>query len=471
MRTASGRGRGGRAARLPRAAQRTVGAVREWARARARTAPGAGPLAAARSADRPVSTPESQAARRGQEERPRVWRRRGWHRRRHVGSRRGRTLVGDIGPAAGSGDRAGRERDWLRSARTYRMALTNALLYELTDSRDRPCRRSRRPFRSSQGFSRRRAGSILDSRHSGRRRQQRCRLPHCPDDPQGGRSVEGEAGCPRSSDGNHGHHRRRSRRERRCSSRRAPTRWCTPLAEEIERHFASLSWRSRLRAFVHGLLNRARSPHRLAVGSLDAADALEQGLDRYEELELSAAATSFERASQADPLSPLPVAWRSRVARLMRKDVEATQLARQAVSLISDETTESERHFVAGRRRRVEPRSGRRRRALSGARRSAPGRSRRPRRTRRVSGSQRSERGGDQELPSGVGAEGPSRTASRRALSSLHASEQPDCRASTRSNGAHGISRDGRAGGRGAGALLSHGVIAQGKREPIERKR
>ena len=30
----------------------------------------------------------------------------------------------------------------------------------------------------------------------------------------------------------------------------------TPLAEEIERHFASLSWRSRLRAFVHGLLNR-----------------------------------------------------------------------------------------------------------------------------------------------------------------------------------------------------------------------
>jgi tetratricopeptide (TPR) repeat protein len=120
----------------------------------------------------------------------------------------------------------------------------------------------------------------------------------------------------------------------------------TPLAEEIERHFASLSWRSGLRAFVHGLVTRTAGSNRLAVNSLDAADALEQGLDRYEELELSAAATSFERASQADPLSPLPVAWRSRVARLMRKDVEATQLARQAVSLISDETTESERHFV-----------------------------------------------------------------------------------------------------------------------------
>ena len=119
-----------------------------------------------------------------------------------------------------------------------------------------------------------------------------------------------------------------------------------PLAEEIEGYVASASWRSRLTAFVHGILNRARSPHRLAVGSLDAADALEQGLDSYEELELSAAASSFERASQADPLSPLLVAWRSRVAHLRRRDVEATQLARQAVSLISDETSESERHFV-----------------------------------------------------------------------------------------------------------------------------
>jgi tetratricopeptide (TPR) repeat protein len=119
-----------------------------------------------------------------------------------------------------------------------------------------------------------------------------------------------------------------------------------PLAEEIERYVESASWRSRLTALVHGILHRARSPHALAVGSLDAADALERGLDRYEELEVSAAAGSFERASQADPLSPLLAAWRSRVARLMRRDVEATQLARQAVSLISDETSESEWQFV-----------------------------------------------------------------------------------------------------------------------------
>jgi tetratricopeptide (TPR) repeat protein len=119
-----------------------------------------------------------------------------------------------------------------------------------------------------------------------------------------------------------------------------------PLAEEIERHVAGTSWRLRLTAYVHGLMNGARSSQRLAVGSLDAADAIEQGLDRYEELELSAAASSFERASQADPLSPLPVAWRSRMARLMRRDVEAMQLARQALGLLSPETPESERHFV-----------------------------------------------------------------------------------------------------------------------------
>ncbi len=118
-----------------------------------------------------------------------------------------------------------------------------------------------------------------------------------------------------------------------------------PLAGEIEQYVASVSWRSRLTAFVHRLLNRTPH-HRLAVGSLDAADAFEQGLDRYQELEISTSASSFERASQADPLSPLPVAWRSRVARLMRRDVEAVQLARQAVSLFSDATSETDRHFV-----------------------------------------------------------------------------------------------------------------------------
>jgi serine/threonine protein kinase/Tfp pilus assembly protein PilF len=118
-----------------------------------------------------------------------------------------------------------------------------------------------------------------------------------------------------------------------------------PLADEIEHYVASASWRSRVTAFVHRLLNR--TPHqRLAVGSLDAADAFEQGLGQYEELEISTSASSFERASQADPLSPLPVAWRSRVARLMRRDVEAVQLAREAVSRLSTETSESARHFV-----------------------------------------------------------------------------------------------------------------------------
>jgi tetratricopeptide (TPR) repeat protein len=117
------------------------------------------------------------------------------------------------------------------------------------------------------------------------------------------------------------------------------------LADEIEQYVASVSWRSRFTAFIHSVLSRTPH-HRLAVGSLDAADAFEQGLDRYEELEISTSASSFERASQADPLSPLPVAWRSRVARLMRRDVEAVQLAREAVGRLSNATSESDRHFV-----------------------------------------------------------------------------------------------------------------------------
>ena len=118
-----------------------------------------------------------------------------------------------------------------------------------------------------------------------------------------------------------------------------------PLANEVEQYVAGMSWRSRITAFVHRFLNRTPD-HRLAVASLDAADAFEQGLGRYEELEISTAASFFERASTGDPLSPLPVAWRSRVARLMRKDVEAVQLAREAVGRLSNQTSETDRHFV-----------------------------------------------------------------------------------------------------------------------------
>ena len=96
-----------------------------------------------------------------------------------------------------------------------------------------------------------------------------------------------------------------------------------PLVEGIERHVARLSWRARLTEFLHRSWNRASSPHPLPVSTLDAAAAFEHGVDRYEELEFSSAATFFDSGSKEDPLSPLLVAWRSRVASILRKDVEA----------------------------------------------------------------------------------------------------------------------------------------------------
>ena len=73
-----------------------------------------------------------------------------------------------------------------------------------------------------------------------------------------------------------------------------------PLADEIEQVHCGARPGDPLTAFVHRLLNRTPH-HRLAVGSLDAADAFEQGLGRYEELEISTSASSFKQASLADP--------------------------------------------------------------------------------------------------------------------------------------------------------------------------
>ena len=114
---ASGGRRGDRAARLPRHAQRTVSAVQGWARARAGVATGAGPLAAARLADSAGEHVAVAGGARTSGTKTPGMDARGGDRRRHVGTGRWRALVGRVGPATGSGDHAGRERDGARSAR------------------------------------------------------------------------------------------------------------------------------------------------------------------------------------------------------------------------------------------------------------------------------------------------------------------------------------------------------------------
>jgi eukaryotic-like serine/threonine-protein kinase len=118
-----------------------------------------------------------------------------------------------------------------------------------------------------------------------------------------------------------------------------------PAAEAIDRFGTRQSRRAQIAGAVRAALGSGFAPT-FPARTLEAFARFEQGLDAYEELEYVAARSAFESAATSDPLNPLPLAWGSRVARLMRQDVDAERLGRQAVSLITEETPESERLFV-----------------------------------------------------------------------------------------------------------------------------
>jgi tetratricopeptide (TPR) repeat protein len=120
-----------------------------------------------------------------------------------------------------------------------------------------------------------------------------------------------------------------------------------PLAGDIDAGFVREgSMRIRLAGFLRNLSGRrlpARSPR---MGSIDAAAALEQGLDAYAQEEYAEALRAFTVASAQDPRNPLPFAWRSRAARLMRLDDDAAEAAEQAVRLMGDQTLSHDRLFI-----------------------------------------------------------------------------------------------------------------------------
>jgi serine/threonine protein kinase/tetratricopeptide (TPR) repeat protein len=118
-----------------------------------------------------------------------------------------------------------------------------------------------------------------------------------------------------------------------------------PAAEAIEEFGARRSRRAQVAGVVRAALGTAFVP-RFPARTLDAFARFEQGLDAYEELEYVAARRAFEAAATADPLNPLPLAWESRVARIMRQEIDAERLGRQAVNLITEQMPESERLFV-----------------------------------------------------------------------------------------------------------------------------
>ncbi|MSO29822.1 MAG: serine/threonine protein kinase [Acidobacteria bacterium] len=119
------------------------------------------------------------------------------------------------------------------------------------------------------------------------------------------------------------------------------------LAAGIESHFLAVGpRRAAIADTVRRLTGREPPAPAMRLGSLDAAAALEQGLDAYEQQEYSAALRSFVAAAARDPRSGLLFAWQSRVARLMRREKEAAEAAAQAVRLLTEQTPPQDRLFV-----------------------------------------------------------------------------------------------------------------------------
>lgn len=88
-------------------------------------------------------------------------------------------------------------------------------------------------------------------------------------------------------------------------------------------------------------------PAAVRLRSLDAAREFAEGLDAYEELEYAAARADFARAVELDSRNALAVAWLGRVSQLMRQADAASEAAARAATLVTAETPETERQFIA----------------------------------------------------------------------------------------------------------------------------
>jgi|SoiMethySBSTD1v2_1073268.scaffolds.fasta_scaffold00036_119 tetratricopeptide (TPR) repeat protein len=82
-------------------------------------------------------------------------------------------------------------------------------------------------------------------------------------------------------------------------------------------------------------------------GSLDATRHFEEGLRAVEEFEYARARESFASAATADPQSPLPYAWLSRVLQAMGRTEEAREAAERAAGLVHAGVTRLDQLFVA----------------------------------------------------------------------------------------------------------------------------
>jgi tetratricopeptide (TPR) repeat protein len=120
-----------------------------------------------------------------------------------------------------------------------------------------------------------------------------------------------------------------------------------PVLAGIDDHFMRTGpRRAYLAELIRSLTGRPTPASSVPLRTLDAAEAFEQGLDAYEQQEYAAALQAFADAAKRDPQNPLPLAWRSRTARIMRHDQEAGETAREAMRLLTASTPASDRLFI-----------------------------------------------------------------------------------------------------------------------------
>jgi serine/threonine protein kinase/tetratricopeptide (TPR) repeat protein len=117
------------------------------------------------------------------------------------------------------------------------------------------------------------------------------------------------------------------------------------LASKIDVYLTSVGpMQASIAAWMRRQWRRRDEPESDVVRPLEAAQALEDGLDAYERMEYDAALAAFRKAAELSR-NPQPMMWRSRVARLVRYDDEARQAARDSLNRL-DETTSTERRLL-----------------------------------------------------------------------------------------------------------------------------
>jgi tetratricopeptide (TPR) repeat protein/tRNA A-37 threonylcarbamoyl transferase component Bud32 len=121
------------------------------------------------------------------------------------------------------------------------------------------------------------------------------------------------------------------------------------LAERLREHFLQAGpLRARIAERVRATVGGSDPPPASRWRTLDAAAAFERGLHWYEQGEYAAARDAFAAAGEADPRDPLSLAWRSRLAVLMRLDRQAVEVAERAVDVMRDDVRTDERLFIEG---------------------------------------------------------------------------------------------------------------------------